>query len=51
MAAENDRLNERVNAIEMENKRYGFTFEGITRSDVENMLRLKVERVENDKKL
>lgn len=37
--------------MEMESKRQQFTFEGITRADVENMLRYKVEKAENDKKM
>lgn len=40
-----------MHAIEMDNHRYKHTFDGITRLDVENMLKYKVEKEESEKKL
>lgn len=37
--------------MEFEHQKYNHTFEGLTKQDVEHMLRLKVEKVENDKKM
>ena len=51
ISADLERLMNRFGLMELDHKRTINVFEGVTRQDVENMLRYKVEREENDKKM
>ena len=44
-------LSERVESTELDHQRYNHTFEGITRADVENMLKYKLEKDEADNRM
>lgn len=50
-ACEVDHMNIRMQALEKDNTKNKWTFDGVTRSDVDNMLKYKVERSENDRKI
>jgi hypothetical protein len=51
LSADNVKMNEKMHHYDTENKKHNYTLEGITREDVENMLRYKIDRVENEKRL
>lgn len=51
ISADLERLMNKTGLMELDHKRYSTAFEGVTREDVEYMLKYKVEKVENDKKM
>lgn len=48
LSSEVERLNNKFSLMELDHRRYNSAFEGVTRQDVEAMLRYKVEKEEMD---
>ena len=48
--AENERIETRIHKIEAVSSQNSYTFDGLTREDVEQMLRFKVEKGEYERK-
>ncbi|CDW85010.1 UNKNOWN [Stylonychia lemnae] len=51
VSADLERLMNRFGMIEMDHRRQTNVFDGVSREDVENMIRYKVEKAENDRRI